>query len=41
MTASVDGIGNNTLATSKLANGVYFAQVTNETGVATVKFIKN
>ncbi len=41
MTASVDGIGNNTLATSRLANGVYFAQVTNETGVATVKFIKN
>lgn len=41
MTASVDGIGNNSLATSRLANGIYFAQVTNETGVATIKFIKN
>lgn len=41
MNASVNGIGNNTLATSKLANGIYFAQVTNETGVATIKFIKN
>lgn len=41
MNASVDGIGNNTLATSRLANGIYFAQVTNETGVATIKFIKN
>ena len=41
MNASVDGIGNNTLPTSKLANGIYFAQVVNETGVATIKFIKN
>ncbi len=41
MSASVDGIGNNTLATSKLANGIYFAQITNETGITTIKFIKN
>ena len=41
MSASVDGIGNNTLATSKLANGIYFAQVTNQEGTATIKFIKN
>ncbi|MFT5890323.1 MAG: hypothetical protein ACI9Y7_000413 [Dokdonia sp.] len=41
VSASMEGFGNNTLATSKLANGIYFAQVTNQEGTATIKFIKN
>ena len=41
LTSSIEGIGNNTIATSKLANGVYFAQITAENSNATVKFIKS
>ena len=41
LNATMEGFGNNTLATSKLANGIYFAQVTNQQGTVTVKFIKN
>ncbi|WP_299767558.1 T9SS type A sorting domain-containing protein [uncultured Dokdonia sp.] len=41
LNASVDGFGNNTIATSKLANGIYFAQISNETATTTIKFIKN
>lgn len=38
---TVDGFGNSTINTSDLATGVYFAKVTNESGSATIKFIKN
>lgn len=41
LSSQIEGIGNSTLATSKLANGVYFAQVASENGTATIKFIKN
>lgn len=41
LNASLEGVGNNTLATSKLASGIYFAQISNETGSTTIKFIKS
>jgi len=41
LSSQIEGIGNSTLATSKLANGVYFAQVASDSGTATIKFIKN
>ncbi|WP_299212686.1 T9SS type A sorting domain-containing protein [uncultured Dokdonia sp.] len=41
LNASMEGFGNNTIATSKLANGIYFAQVTTQEGTTTIKFIKN
>ncbi|WP_299683079.1 T9SS type A sorting domain-containing protein [uncultured Dokdonia sp.] len=41
LNASIEGFGNNTIATSKLANGIYFAQISNDTANTTIKFIKN
>ncbi|GGG29144.1 hypothetical protein GCM10011344_32500 [Dokdonia pacifica] len=41
LNASIEGFGNNSIATSKLANGIYFAQISSETGTTTIKFIKN
>lgn len=42
LNASIEGFGNNTLGTSKLATGIYFAQVTTQEGsTTTIKFIKN
>jgi len=41
LNTSAEGFGNNTLATSKLSNGIYFAQISNETNSTTIKFIKN
>ena len=41
LNASIEGFGNNSIATSKLANGIYFAQISSDTGTTTIKFIKN
>lgn len=41
LSSSIDAIGNNTIATSELATGVYFAQITTDNGVATKRFVKN
>lgn len=41
LNTSTEGFGNNTIATSTLANGIYFAQVVSQEGTSTMKFIKN
>lgn len=41
MNKSIEAVGSATLETSGLANGVYFAQISSDTGVATIKFIKS
>ena len=41
LSVSMEGFGNKTISTSSLAKGIYFAQVTTETGSTTVKVIKN
>lgn len=41
LNASIEGFGNNTIGTSKLANGIYFAQITSPEGSRTIKFIRN
>lgn len=38
---SFEGIGRKTINTNNLATGVYFAQITAESGNTTIKFIKN
>jgi len=38
---TVNGIGNRTIDTNSLATGVYFAQLSNDVGTTTIKFIKN
>ena len=38
---TADGIGNRTIDTNNLATGVYFAQLSNDVGTTTIKFIKN
>ena len=41
LSQEMEGVGSNTLATSRLANGVYFAQISSDQGSTTIKFIKN
>ena len=41
LSQEMEGVGSNTLATSRLANGVYFAQISSDEGSTTIKFIKN
>ena len=41
LNTSTEGFGNNTIATSTLVNGIYFAQVVSQEGTSTMKFIKN
>lgn len=41
MNKTIDGVGTSTLETSKLSNGVYFAQISSQEGNTTIKFIKN
>lgn len=41
LNSSIEAVGNTTIGTSKLANGVYFAQITAEDSTSVIKFIKN
>ncbi len=41
LNVSMEGFGNNSIATSKLATGMYFANISTDEGTATIKFIKN
>ncbi len=41
MNKAIEGLGTSTLETSRLSNGVYFAQISSDEGSTTIKFIKN
>jgi len=41
LNTSLEANGNNTIETSKLVSGIYFAEITSDNGNATIKFIKN
>ena len=41
MEASVNGLGSSVIGTSRLAAGIYFAQVSTENATTVIKFVKN